>query len=449
MKNQTYNTIAAISTPLSSGAISIVRLSGEQAIEIADKVFVSLSGKKPSTFDSRYLTLGTFDAGQFKEQAMCVVFRNPNSYTGEDLVEFQCHGGVLITKGILSALIKNGARLATAGEFTKRAFINGKMALADAEGMMDMINAESEAEVRAGYNLLSGELSKTAHAGQTELIDILSEIEVSFDYPEETILYITKSKAKERLEALYSSIDKILKTTTAGQMIKNGVRVAIVGKPNVGKSSLLNALVMDQKAIVTDIAGTTRDVVEASLSINGLKFNLFDTAGIRETQDKVEKIGVEKARNIVSSSDIILFVKESLEETEEDKEVEKLLKNHKHLILINKSDKRKNTEDAENIIHISALTGYNLEKVKDSLYNLAKQDKSMSDGLVLANERHIDALSRAKNHLKQAIDSIDDYTLDLVTIDLNLCYSALGEITGNTTSEEILDAIFSKFCLGK
>lgn len=449
MKNQTYNTIAAISTPLSSGAISIVRLSGEQAIEIADKVFVSLSGKKPSTFDSRYLTLGTFDAGQFKEQAMCVVFRNPNSYTGEDLVEFQCHGGVLITKGILSALIKNGARLATAGEFTKRAFINGKMALADAEGMMDMINAESEAEVRAGYNLLSGELSKTAHAGQTELIDILSEIEVSFDYPEETILYITKSKAKERLEALYSSIDKILKTTTAGQIIKNGVRVAIVGKPNVGKSSLLNALVMDQKAIVTDIAGTTRDVVEASLSINGLKFNLFDTAGIRETQDKVEKIGVEKARNIVSSSDIILFVKESLEETEEDKEVEKLLKNHKHLILINKSDKRKNTEDAENIIHISALTGYNLEKVKDSLYNLAKQDKSMSDGLVLANERHIDALSRAKNHLKQAIDAIDDYTLDLVTIDLNLCYSALGEITGNTTSEEILDAIFSKFCLGK
>ena len=449
MKNQTFNTIAAISTPLSSGAISIVRLSGEQAIEIADKVFVSLSGKKPSTFDSRYLTLGTFDAGQFKEQAMCVVFRNPNSYTGEDLVEFQCHGGVLITKGILSTLIKNGARLATAGEFTKRAFINGKMALADAEGMMDMINAESEAEVRAGYNLLSGELSKTAHTGQTELIDILSEIEVSFDYPEETILYITKSKAKERLEALYSSIDKILKTTTAGQMIKNGVRVAIVGKPNVGKSSLLNALVMDQKAIVTDIAGTTRDVVEASLSINGLKFNLFDTAGIRETQDKVEKIGVEKARNIVSSSDIILFVKESLEETEEDKEVEKLLKNHKHLILINKSDKRKNTEDTENIIHISALTGYNLEKVKDSLYNLAKQDKSMSDGLVLANERHIDALSRAKNHLKQAIDSIDDYTLDLVTIDLNLCYSALGEITGNTTSEEILDAIFSKFCLGK
>lgn len=449
MKNQTYNTIAAISTPLSSGAISIVRLSGDQALEIADKVFTAKNGKKPSSFDSRYMILGTFDAGQFKEQAMCVVFRNPNSYTGEDLVEFQCHGGVLITKGILSALLQNGARLATAGEFTKRAFVNGKMALADAEGMMDMINAESEAEVRAGYNLLSGELSKTAHSGQTELIDILSEIEVSFDYPEETILYITKSKAKERLETLYNNIDKILKTTTAGQMIKNGVRVAIVGKPNVGKSSLLNALVMDQKAIVTDIAGTTRDVVEASLSINGLKFNLFDTAGIRETQDKVEKIGVEKARNIVSSSDIILFVKESLEETEEDKEVEKLLKNHKHLILINKSDKRKNVKDSDNIIHISALTGYNLEKVKESLYNLAKQDKSMSDGLVLANERHIDALSRAKNHLKQAIDSIDDYTLDLVTIDLNLCYSALGEITGNTTSEEILDAIFSKFCLGK
>lgn len=449
MKNLSSNTIAAISTPLSSGAISIVRLSGPEAIAIADKVFISTKKQKPSSFTSRLLTLGTFDAKVFKEQAMCVVFRNPNSYTGEDLVEFQCHGGVVITKGILSALLQNGARLASAGEFTKRAFINGKMDLSDAEGMMDMINAESQAEVRAGYNLLSGKLSQTAHEGQSELIDILSEIEVSFDYPEETILYITKSKAKERLIALQQKLQTILDTTTAGQMIKNGVKVAIIGKPNVGKSSLLNALVMDQKAIVTDVAGTTRDVIEASFSINGLKFNLFDTAGIRETQDKVEKIGVDKAKNIVNSADIILFVKDSIEETSEDKEVKKLLKDHKHLVLINKSDKRTNNVEQPNTLHISALTNQGIETLKQKLYNLASENKSMSDGLILANERHVDAVSRANSHLKQAIESIDDYTLDLVTIDLNLCYSALGEITGNTTSEEIIDAIFSKFCLGK
>lgn len=449
MKNLVKNTIAAISTPLSSGAISIVRMSGEDAVKIADKVFQTKSGKKPSTFTPRMMTFGTFTANAFKEQALCVVFKAPNSFTGEDIVEFQCHGGVTLTKGILQTLIANGAKMAQPGEFTKRAFMNGKMALSDAEGMMDMINASSEAEIRAGYNLLSGELSKTAFSAQKELVDILSEIEVSFDYPEETILYITKSNAKERLVSLSNTLEKVLKTSSAGQMIKNGVNVAIVGKPNVGKSSLLNKLVMDEKAIVTPIAGTTRDVIEASLSINGLKFNLYDTAGIHETKDQVEQIGVDKAKNTIKGADIVLFVKDSDNQTEEDKEVEDLLKTHKHIIIINKSDKLKTYKDIANTIHISALKGENIDKVADKLYNLACEDKSMQEGLMVANQRHIDALQTAKDNIDNAIAEIDNFTLDLITIDLNLAYQALGEITGSTTSEDIINAIFSKFCLGK
>lgn len=449
MKSIMNQTIAVISTPLSSGAISIVRMSGPQAVEIADKVFVAKNGKTPSGFTPRMMMFGNFKAENFEEQALCVVFKAPYSFTGEDIVEFQCHGGVTLTKGILSTLLNKGARLAQPGEFTKRAFMNGKMALSDAEGMMDMINAESEAEIRAGYNLLSGELSKTAFSAQKDLIDILSEIEVSFDYPEETILYITKSNAKQRLVELSGTLDSVLKTSSAGQMIKNGVNVAIVGKPNVGKSSLLNKLVMDEKAIVTPIAGTTRDVIEATLFINGLKFNLYDTAGIHETQDQIEKIGVDKAKNIIKGADIVLFVKDSDNFDDDDKQVEQQLKNQKHIIVINKADKLKAYKDTDQTIHISALKGENIEKLINKLYSLACEDKAMQDGLMIASERHITALKQAKDNIDNAIQEIDNFTLDLITIDLNLAYQAFGEITGSTTSEEIIDAIFSKFCLGK
>lgn len=449
MKNTTSNTIAVISTPLSSGAISVVRMSGPESVKIADKVFKTKDNMHPSSFTPRMMTFGTFDAKKFKEKALCVVFKTPNSFTGEDIVEFHCHGGVTLTKGILSALLESGARLALPGEFTKRAFMNGKMALSDAEGMMDMINAESEAEIRAGFNLLSGELSKTAFSVQKELVDILSEIEVSFDYPEETILFITKNNVKSRLEKISQTLDKILKTSSAGQMVKNGVSVAIVGKPNVGKSSLLNKLVMDEKAIVTPIAGTTRDVIEAQLVINGLKFNLFDTAGIHETKDQIEKIGVDKAKNIIKGADIVLFVKDSDTEDDEDKEVKQLLETHKHLIIINKSDKLSSFKDSDDTIHVSALKGENIEKISEKLYALACEDKAMQSGLMVASERHISALKSAKENIDNALQEIENFTLDLITIDLNLAYQSLGEITGSTTSEEIIDAIFSKFCLGK
>ncbi len=448
MKSLQSDTIVGISTPLSSGAISIVRMSGEKAIEIADKVFESTKSKHPSNFAPRMLVLGTFKATKFNEQALCVVFKAPNSYTGENMVEFQCHGGVLITKGILSTLIENGARLATAGEFTKRAFLNGKMALADAEGMMDMINAQSEAEIRAGYNLLTGQLSKTASKTQKELIDLLSEIEVSFDYPEEDIEYTTKNKVKTKLEELTSSINNVLKNSQNSKIIKEGVNVVILGKPNVGKSSLLNALLKDEKAIVTEVAGTTRDIIEGSFSINGLRFNLYDTAGIHETTDKVEKIGVDKAKNAISSADIVLFVKDS-EPTQEDKEINELLKGKEHLTIINKADKTGNYSSNDSTIRLSALKKQNIELLTNKLYEIATKNMASQGGLILANERHIDALSRAYRHLKDALKALDNYSLDVVSIDINLAYRALGEITGTTTNEEILDAIFSKFCLGK
>ena len=451
MENFNINdTIVALSTPNLSGAISIVRLSGKNAIEIADKLFKTKKGKKPNTFQARKLELGTIDTGNFQESCLCVVFKEPFSFTGENLVEFQLHGGMKIAEGIISACLDNGARMATNGEFTKRAFMNGKMTLSSAEGMMDMINAESEAEIRAGYNLLKGKLSTLASEAQNELTDLLSEIEVSFDYPEETIEYVTKKSVKERLEKLYNQISSTLETAKTGRLLKNGVNVLILGKPNVGKSSLLNRLLSFDRAIVTDIAGTTRDTIEDTFSINGTNFNIIDTAGIHSTQDKVEKIGVDKAKSLVTSADIVLFVKDLTQgETKEDLEIENLIKNTKHIIVYNKSDLSKNTTTKnDNELFISAKNNVNIDILKEKLYNLSNTSSAMHSSVIITNERHKDALTRAKQSINQALNNMD-LSLDLISIDLKLAYSALGEITGNTTGEDIIDAIFSKFCLGK
>ena len=452
MENKiTSNTIVALSTPNLAGAISIVRLSGSEAIEIADKLFISNKNKKPSGFTPRMLELGTFDANTFKEVCMCVVFKAPNSYTGENLVEFQLHGGMKISEGVIKACLSKGARLATNGEFTKRAFMNGKMSLASAEGMMDMINAESEAEIRAGYNLLKGELSILAKNAQTELTDLLSEIEVSFDYPEETIEYVTKKTVKEHLEKLNTQITNTLATSSTGKLLKNGVNVLILGKPNAGKSSLLNRLLSFERAIVTDIAGTTRDTIEDTFIVNGIKFNVIDTAGIRETEDTVEKIGVDKAKSLIDGADIILYVKDaSTRDTSEDKLIQELIKSKNYIVAINKSDmiNESNIDLKNNEILISAKNNTGIDLLKNKLYELSNTNPAMHSNIIITNERHKDALERARISISQAIDNME-LSLDLISIDLKLAYSALGEITGNTTNEEILNAIFSKFCLGK
>ena len=451
MENKlTNDTIVALSTPNLSGAISIVRLSGKEAISIADKLFVSNKSKLPSSFTPRMLELGTIDTGKFKESCLCVIFKAPFSFTGENLVEFQLHGGMKIVEGVISSCLENGARMANNGEFTKRAFMNGKMSLASAEGMMDMINAESEAEIRAGFNLLKGELSILAENAQKELTDLLSEIEVSFDYPEETIEYVTKKTVKDRLEILNKQISSTLDTATTGRLLKNGVNVLILGKPNAGKSSLLNRLLSYERAIVTDIAGTTRDTIEDTFIINGTKFNIIDTAGIRNTEDTVEKIGVDKAKARIDGADIILFVKDaSTKDTAEDKEIKSLIKDKNHIIVLNKTDLiSEKIEPKENEILISAKNNIGIDNLKNKLYELSNTSPAMHSNIIITNERHKDALTRANQSICNAIENME-MSLDLISIDLKLAYSALGEITGNTTGEDIIDAIFSKFCLGK
>lgn len=445
------DTIVAVSTGASSGAISIVRLSGDKAIAIADAIFCTQSNLKPSGFVPRMLVLGTIKTEHFDEQAMCVAFKAPKSYTGEDMVEFQCHGGTQIASGVMKECILHGARIASNGEFTKRAFMSGKMSLASAEGMMDMINAESDAEIRAGYNLLSGKLSKLATDAQSELTDILAEIEVSFDYPEETIEYITKAKAKTRLELIEQQIEEVLSTADAGKIIKNGINVLIVGKPNVGKSSLLNQLVGRERAIVTDVAGTTRDTIEDSFLLGDVKINLIDTAGIRETEDKVEKIGVDKAKSLIALADIVLFLVDSSRAyTKEDEQIYSSLKGKNVIVLKTKSDlENKNTMVFENEIPISSLSGNGLKELKQKMLELTSLSNIPQNSIIITNERHKNALIQANEGLKRAISSISSETLDLVTIDIKEAYIKLGEITGNTTSEEIIDQIFKKFCLGK
>ncbi|MBR3884846.1 MAG: tRNA uridine-5-carboxymethylaminomethyl(34) synthesis GTPase MnmE [Clostridia bacterium] len=445
------DTIVAVSTGASSGAISIVRMSGKDSISIADKIFSSLKNNKPSSFQPRLLVLGTISTSSFNEQAMCVVFKGPKSYTGEDMVEFQCHGGTQISSGIMKECIANGARIATNGEFTKRAFMNGKMTLSSAEGMMDMINAESDAEIRAGYNLLSGSLSKLASFAQTELTDILSEIEVSFDYPEETIEYITKAKVKERLEVLSKDFNEVLKTASAGKIIKSGINVLIVGRPNVGKSSLLNKLLNHERAIVTDIAGTTRDSIEDTFLLGDTKVNLIDTAGIHNTDDVVEKIGVDKAKNLMAQADIILFlVDTSREYSSEDEEIYESIKGKNFVVIKTKTDLENKVQKCfENEIQISTVSGEGIEELKNKILELAHLSNIPADSIIITNERHKDALTRALKNINSAIKNIEIQSLDLVSISIKQAYIDVGEITGNTTSEDIIDQIFKKFCLGK
>ena len=451
------DTIAAISTGTAGGAISIVRLSGNDAINIADKMFIATNGKKPSSLPARYLQLGKLEAEGFTEQAMCVTFVAPNSYTGQNMVEFQCHGGHKIASGVLQKCLSLGARLATNGEFTKRAFVNGKISLSAAEGMIDMINAESDSQVRAGYNLLTGKLSKFASDAEAELVDILSEIEVSFDYPEETIEYITKAKVKDRLTLLAGKMSDILATASDGKIISTGINVLIVGKPNVGKSSLLNSLLAQDRALVTDIAGTTRDVVEGSLSLNGIKVNFVDTAGIHDTEDIVERLGVKKAKELTSSADIIIFVTDaSSQNTAEDEQIYSLVKDKNYISVINKADvlgengkKQKYGKSGQNTITISAKTGQGISELKQEIISRFNSPNLSGDGVVLTNERHKQALLSALQNINSALAGLQDNPLDLVAIDIKLAYTALGEITGTTTGEDIIDAIFSKFCLGK
>lgn len=448
------DTICAISTAMGVGGISIVRVSGDDALNVVGKFFQSVK-LDLANIEPRHMYFGKFNLGEFSEQCLCVYFKAPFSYTGEDLVEFHCHGGIAITNLILKTIMSSGVRLAEAGEFTKRAFLNKKITLDEAEGVIDVINAESDSELKAGYNLLQGNLQKEIAKLQKELTDTLAFIDVNFDYPEYDIEDITAVEVEKRMKLLKQQILDIRKTADTGMAIKNGFRVVILGKPNAGKSSILNALLNFDRAIVTDIKGTTRDTLEETYIFNGVKFIVVDTAGIRESADVVEKIGVDRSIDAVNSADIVLLILDgSRNIDDEDRKIIDLVKDKKVLAVINKSDlpQKLNPKELnfENVLCSSALNKRGINEIKQKLYDITIDKNIMQSSVIITNTRHINALDRALSSLDNVLESLkNNVSLELITVDIYNVWSVLGEITGETNNEEIINSIFMNFCVGK
>ena len=439
--------IAQATTPGKSG-ISIVRISGNKSLEIAKQIFCRF--KKEAEIVPNHMYLGNINLGEVFDKGLAVYFKAPHSFTGEDVVEFQCHGGFIVAEKIIKQCLDLGCRLATPGEFSKRAFLNGKMSLDQAEGVVDTINAETENQLRASNDLTNGALYKLVLKQQDTLTDILSEIEVNLDYPEHDIEYETKESINKRLSVILEEIEKLLETEQKGKLIKKGVTVAIVGKTNVGKSSLLNALLNYEQAIVTDIEGTTRDIVTGSIEYKGFIFNFFDTAGIRETEDKIENIGIEKAKKTIENCDIVLLVLDSSKELDKkDQENIDLIKTKKSIVVLNKCDLPAKFAYTDKAIKISAKEKINTENLKQEIYDLALSGCNTNSQIVLTNARHIQVLKEAKEMLLNTIETMLDLPLDCSALDIRTIWEKLGEITGNTANEDIIDKIFSKFCLGK
>jgi len=440
--------IVAIATPYGKNGVGVIRLSGKNAFEIAQKMFVPF--KKQNLSVPNKMILGKINLGGTTDTGYFVFFKSPKSYTGEDVVEFQCHGGIVVTQKIVEYAIACGARLAQPGEFSKRAFLNGKLTLDQAEGVIDTINAESENELKASSELAKGELAKKVISMQDKLTDLLSEIEVNLDYPEHDIEYKTKEKIKNELQSISNEISLLLKTAEQGKLIKNGINIAIVGKTNVGKSSLLNSLLGEDLAIVTEVEGTTRDVVVGSIEYKGMKFNFLDTAGLRKTKDKVESIGIEKAKQAIDKSDIVLLVIDSSRDIDEqDNENLALTKDKKRLILLNKCDLPAVAKFEGEFIKISAKQKINTEELKQKIYQLALGASSLNSTLILTNLRHVNVLSQANEMFNKLLLQILSIPLDCTALDVREVWEKLGEITGECANESVINKIFSKFCLGK
>ena len=448
------DTIAAIATSMGRSAVNIIKISGPESISIVSKIFTKdLSKLEPNTINYGFIKEGN----ELIDEVLVSLFTSPNSQTGEDIVEINTHGGISVTNKVLELVLSNGARLAEPGEFLKRAFLNGKKDLIEAEAISDLINAKTEEARKMSLKGLSGELSKKIKTLRNKILNIIANIEVNIDYPEyEDAIIYTNELLKTNINEIQSDLEKLVKESEKGTLLNNGINVGIVGKPNVGKSSLLNLLINEDKAIVTDIEGTTRDIVEGNITINGVTLNLIDTAGIRETNNVVEKLGVEKSKDIINKSDLIIALFDiSRPFTLEDEAILSSIKAKKSIIILNKTD-------LPTKIDLNKFTSYNIIKTsvkedigKDELLNMIKELFSLNeietgDFTYLSNARQISLIKEAlKLCLEIKYQNEQNTPVDLIQIDLQNLWEKLGEITGDAYKDELLDEIFSKFCLGK
>ena len=443
------NTIAAISTPLGTGAISIIRMSGKDSISIINKIFTKdLSNEKSHTIHYGKI----IDNNEEIDEVLVSLMRSPKTFTKEDVIEINCHGGLSTTNKVLELLLNNGAVLASPGEFTKRAFLNGRIDLIEAQGIMDLIEAKTELARTQAMKELNGNLSNKIDLLREKLIEIISNIEVNIDYPEyEDINKVTNEQIYPKIKELIQEIDNLIASSEDGKIIKEGITIGIIGKPNVGKSSLLNAILEEEKAIVTDIEGTTRDTIEGTTIINGIACNFIDTAGIRNSDNIVEQIGVNKSKKIIDTCDLVLLVLNNNDIiTKEEQELLEQIRNKPHIVIVNKIDLEQKLELNEECIKISIKEKKGLEQIKDKISEIFNLEKiKTQDMTYLSNARSISLLKKANNLLVSSLTNIENnYPIDIVEIDLKESWNTLGEIIGKTYTNELLDEMFQRYCLG-
>ena len=449
------DTIAAISTTLGVGAISIIRVSGNDAIKIVNNIF---KGKNLETVETHTINYGhIIDKDEIIDEVLVSVMKSPKTFTTEDVVEINCHGGISTTNKVLELVLNNGARLAEPGEFTKRAFLNGRIDLTQAESIMDLINSKNETKRKVAIKGLNGYVSNIIRNLRQEILELLASIEVNIDYPEyEDAIVMTNDIVKPKITEIKEKLAKIINESENGKILTSGIKTIIIGKPNVGKSSILNRLLDEEKAIVTDIEGTTRDTVEGSITINGVSLNIIDTAGIRETEDIVEKIGVEKSLNLINEADLIIIVLNNNEKlSEEDKKILASCKDKKVIVVINKSDleRKINLDDIKykNIVYTNTIDLNGINSLKEKIVELFNLNElEQQDYTYLSNVRQISLAKEANSILEEVDNGIkNEVPVDMIEIDIKRAWEKLGEIIGETYTEELIDQLFSQFCLGK
>lgn len=449
------HTIAAISTPAGVGGIGIIRISGDKALEVVNQVFKPL---KNTPFCSYHMKLGNIidEAQNVLDQALVSYFKAPKTYTGEDVCEINCHGGILSTKKVLELVLKNGAKLAEPGEFTKRAFLNGKLDLTQAEAVAELIHSKSEHENKASMKQLEGVLGDKIRQIKQSMVDLLVDIEANIDYPEYDIEEVRRDKIIDVLSQNRKQLAKLEQSFESGKILREGVLTAIIGKPNVGKSSLLNRMVKEERAIVTEVAGTTRDTIEEYITIRGIPLKIVDTAGIRQTKDIVEEIGVNKSKKVLNEADLVLMMLDATDSlSTEDQALLQEIRHKNHIIIINKIDignvLKKEMFPGENVVEISAKTLEGIDELEDTIEKLFDiSEIEVEHEIVVTNVRHKTLISSAKEGINQAIINLQNgIPIDMISIDLQEAIQNLGEIIGESISEDVVKGIFAKFCVGK